>query len=334
MNKSVKKHLFLVVRIVIAIVLLTYLLLKIDIKQFWQQLHSANFALITIGVLLYAITAYLAIFRWKLLLAVHSVKLTFIEMLKLFFIGLFFNNAMPGLTGGDIVKGYYAAKHTVHNKPEAAATVFIDRVIGIFALFTIGLIALMFNLQNPEFRKIAFFLFIIFGVCVVFLPIFFSRSLLKKVPFLMKILNLFPFRDMLVRIYDAFYKYKSHPSSVFFSFIVSILLQGVFIFIVSLFGMALSLNIHFLHYFLFIPIISIISALPISISGLGVSEQLYVYCFGLVGAVSEGALALALMARLILVLWSLPGWYFYMTMGELKVSEEAMEEEIKTIEQK
>ncbi|MCP5462416.1 MAG: flippase-like domain-containing protein [bacterium] len=328
MNKSAKKHFFVFLRILIAVVLLGYLLLKVDIQRFWEQLQSARFSLMCIGVLLYAVTAYLAIIRWKVLLQVHSVILTFSELTKLFFVGLFFNNAMPGLTGGDIIKAYYVARHTAHNKTEAVATVFIDRIIGIFALFVIGIITLMFNLKNPDFRKIALFLTIVFISILVFLAIFFNKHLLKKIPFLLKIIDLFPFKDMLIRIYEAFYKYKSHPYAVVYSLVLSILLQGVFIFIVSLFGIALSLDVHFLHYFLFIPIISTISALPVSISGLGVSEQLYVYCFGLVGAQSEGSLALALMARLILVIWSLPGWYFYMTMGELKVSEETMEKEI------
>jgi len=52
-------------------------------------------------------------------------------------VGSFYNSFMPGSTGGDLVKAYYAAKHTTH-RTRAVMTVIIDRILGLLALIILG----------------------------------------------------------------------------------------------------------------------------------------------------------------------------------------------------
>jgi len=328
-----KKKIFMLARIAVAVILLIYLFTKIDIIHFWDTIMHADYLLILAGLSLYFIIAVLAIMRWQFLLAVHNVKPPFLKLAKLFFIGLFFNNAMPGLTGGDIVKGYYVAKETKRHKPEAVTTVFIDRIVGVAALLMIGIIALAFNLDNLVLRKLAEFIMLLFALMIVFLPIIFSKRIMKRIPFLNKFLDILPFKEIILRIYHTFYKYKSHFHVIVLGIILSIILQGIYIIMVYMLGISIGLkSVGLINYFMFIPIISTIAALPVSVSGLGVNEQLYVYCFGIVGGSKEGALAIALMARLVLLIWSIPGWFFYMAAGNTEISEDQMKKEIADIE--
>ncbi len=332
MKGTTKKHLSLALRIVVAVGLLAYLFTKIDIVDLWDKLKHARIGLMVSALALYSVICVLAIMRWNLLLLVHQVRISYRRLTELFFIGLFFNNAMPGLTGGDIIKAYYTAKETQHHKPEAVTTVFIDRIVGVIGLLTLGLIALMFNLQNPEFRNIAIFLFCLFIAMLIFTPVFLSKKIMKKVPFLKHLIEKLPFGDMIKRVYHAFYKYKSHKAAIIYGIILSMMLQGIFIFAISVMGTSIGMDIKLQYYFLFIPIISTIAALPVSVSGLGVNESLYVYCFGLVGATEESSLAIALLGRLILMTWSIPGWFCYMTAGKDKLSEQEIEQEVKGLE--
>ena len=332
MKNNIKKYLFLVLRIFIAVALLFYLFKNVDFKELISQIKTANLLYVFLGLLLYGIIAALAIYRWKLLLLVHNIIVSNAKLTKLFFIGLFFNNAMPGLTGGDIIKGYYTAKETQHHKPEAVTTVFLDRIVGVIGLLMLGLIALLFNLHNPQFKKLALFLFVIFIGLIIFVPFFMSKTIIKKIPFIHSIMDILPFKHTLIRIYHTFYKYKSHKKVVFSTILLSMILQSIYIVMVYFMGKAIGMNVYLYHYFLFIPIISTVAAIPISISGLGVNENLFVYCFGLVGAQEESALVIAFMARIVLLIWSLPGWYYYMTVGDSKITEETMKEEMKKLE--
>ncbi|MCD6459826.1 flippase-like domain-containing protein, partial [bacterium] len=133
-------------------------------------------------------------------------------------------------------------------------------------------------------------------------------------------------------IYHSFYKYKSRKKIILSTILLSMILQSIYIIMVYLMGKAIGMNVYLYHYFLFIPIISTVAAIPISISGLGVNENLFVYCFGLVGAQEESALVIAFLARIVLLVWSLPGWYYYMTIGEAKIDEDTMKIEVRTLE--
>ena len=54
----------------------------------------------------------------------------------LFLIGMFYNQFLPGGTGGDIIKSYLLLKETPGKKTGALLAVLFDRMIGLVALIT------------------------------------------------------------------------------------------------------------------------------------------------------------------------------------------------------
>jgi hypothetical protein len=50
------------------------------------------------------------------------------------FVAQFFNSFLLGSTGGDVIKALYAARETHHKKTEAVVTVFVDRLLGLWAM--------------------------------------------------------------------------------------------------------------------------------------------------------------------------------------------------------
>jgi uncharacterized membrane protein YbhN (UPF0104 family) len=66
-------------------------------------------------------------------------------------------------------------------------------------------------------------------------------------------------------------------------------------------------------YFLYLPIINSIAAVPITISGFGVREGMYVAMFDRIGVPGAAALAMSLLGYLAMLLWSVVGAGFYLT---------------------
>jgi uncharacterized membrane protein YbhN (UPF0104 family) len=223
-------------------------------------------------------------------------------------------------------------RETDDRKTEAVTSVFVDRVVGLTGLLVVGIIALLFNLQNPDLRQIATLIIIMFLSMIFFVLIFFNKEMFVGMPFIFRLLDSVPFKETMIRIYDACHKYKHDVHIIIYGLGLSLIIHGINIIMVMMLGFSLSLDsVGLTHYFLFIPVIAVISALPISISGLGVGEQLYVYCFGLVGAEAESALAIAIMVRLIVLVCSLPGLFYYVTIGERGMSKARMEEEVRPL---
>ena len=66
-------------------------------------------------------------------------------------------------------------------------------------------------------------------------------------------------------------------------------------------------------YFLYLPIINSVAAIPITISGFGLREGMYVAMFSRVGVPGAAALAMSLLGYLATLFWSVVGAGFYLT---------------------
>ena len=95
------------------------------------------------------------------------------------------------------------------------------------------------------------------------------------------------------------------------NFVYSLTIQLMISFSFYLISFALGARINLLYFFVIVPIISTISALPISVAGLGLREASSVYFFTKAGMSSEIALATSLLNFSILFLFGLCGGLIY-----------------------
>ena len=136
-----KKITILLVKIAIGVALLAFIIWKMapgwdESRIIITDLFRHRIYSFIAGILCFGLVVCLGTFRWKFLLRAHQVDLRFGEVIKLFFVGHFFSQFMPGgIAGGDIVKSFYVSTHTDDRKHEAVTTIFIDRITGIFGLF-------------------------------------------------------------------------------------------------------------------------------------------------------------------------------------------------------
>ena len=153
MSGKVKRILWLVVRLLVVAGLVAFVVSRTDMAQVLDigrcLLGQWYLALAAMAVM--SIQGPLSAYRWRMLLAVQDIHITFGESLRLTYIGWFFNNWMPGATGGDFVKAYYIAQQT-HKKTEAVTVVFLDRIIGLVAMCMMGAAAVTVSLHDPNVR--------------------------------------------------------------------------------------------------------------------------------------------------------------------------------------
>src|SRR4029077_16602791 len=141
--------------------------------QMLEALRNAEYRWVLMAMLAYLLVEAAAAFRWHVLLKVQKIYLSLPRLMGLFFIGLFYNQFLPGGTGGDIIKSYYLLKETADKKAGALLAVVFDRFIGLVALvaITATLIALRYDFlsQKPETRNLLWLLLVLLGGSVIFL---------------------------------------------------------------------------------------------------------------------------------------------------------------------
>src|SRR6266536_5389782 len=102
--------------------------------QMAEALRHAHYSWVLVAILAYVVVEIAAAFRWHVLLKVQGIHLSFWRLSGLFLIGMFYNQFLPGGTGGDIIKSYYLLKETPDKKAGALLAVVFDRFIGLVAL--------------------------------------------------------------------------------------------------------------------------------------------------------------------------------------------------------
>src|SRR5437016_3586251 len=76
------------------------------LSEMREALRHAHLQWIAAGMLAYFVVEVAAALRWQILLKVQGIRLSFPRLSGLFLIGMFYNQFLPGGTGGDIIKSY------------------------------------------------------------------------------------------------------------------------------------------------------------------------------------------------------------------------------------
>ena len=249
----------------------------------------------------------LAAWRLTWMLKIQKVYLSFWNSVKLTFAGNFFNFALPGMTGGDLIKAYYVTRFT-KKKTEAVTTVFLDRVVGLSSLVLMAGAMILFTSNPAQFSELATSLGLIIAALAVVAVVIFSRRIRQalRLPQLMQRL---PMNQQLQRIADATLAMRSHKLIVLLALLITFALQSTCIISATIIAWALDMKGEFHYFFIYIAIGFVISALPIwPPQSIGVMEFFYVLFFTANGQnTASQAFALAIAVRLIQLVWSLPG---------------------------
>ncbi len=98
-------------------------------------------------------------------------------------------------------------------------------------------------------------------------------------------------------------------------FFYSLLVQFIRVAIAVSLGYGLGIRAELLDYFIFIPIITVLTFLPVSIAGVGVRELAFVFFFTRVGVPEYACISLSLFYFAMGIVGTLPGAFIYMATG-------------------
>ena len=103
------------------------------------------------------------------------------------------------------------------------------------------------------------------------------------------------FHETLHGLYEAIQRYWGHRRALLLAVGLSLILQTLGIIIFYLISRSLNVLVPLRFFFLFVPLINMVSMLPISVSGIGVREASSIYFFAKVGLDSASAMSLSLL---------------------------------------
>jgi hypothetical protein len=228
--------------------------------------------------------------RWYLLVRGLGLDVSFPRALQLQLIGFFFNTAMPGAVGGDIVKAVYIIREQAEaRRARAMLTVLLDRLIGLAGLFFIAGVAMLADgellSKTPALKPVSVFIGLgILGIFGVFLWL--TVPLVQKIDPIPVLLRLkIPGIKLFSRVYDALLAYRQCPSVLVWAFLISICIQSAAL----SYGFFLTKNLipgaspGVLDFAVIFPLGVMSTALPLAPGGLGVGHVAFDRLYQLIG---------------------------------------------------
>lgn len=277
---------------------------------FASSIAGVNKLLLGLAIGGFLLSVLITAVRWWVLLKIQNIVVGLWEVVRLTFLGQFFNFIVPGTVGGDLVKAYYVSKHTPH-KAAVLVSVFVDRLLGFaeLTLLAATMTAAALLVGMSDFDKLAKPMIAI-GAVLVLLALmltFLLSGRFRRALHLQKLYRRLPIAHHIAAAGSAVGLYKKRMGTLAKAVGITVGAHVFFVGAIALVGMSLSLDVPWYSYYIFVPLIYIAGSVPITPGGVGVIEGLYVALFVSETCSSSEVLALALLARGIPMFWALPG---------------------------
>ena len=318
---SVKDVLMFILRMSIAVGII-YWMVSRNYEQLVKALQGFNYIWLIPAATLYTVHLLAGAFRWRMLLKVQQIHITFFEALSLSMQGFFFSLVLPGgAIGGDVVKAAFLVKRTPKgNKLTGTFTILIDRIIGMISLFTVagiaGLVSYQFLKNVTGFMTLIVYA-LLFGCAIGIgsaIVLFFHRQL-EKIPGVSQLLN---FGDRIThgavsKLTGAMDSFRSAWGTLIYTLLISVFLIHLMLAGV-VFCISCGVGIDKLapeSYVLSTTLANAAAAIPATPSGVGTRDIVMKKIFVAAGVTDGQAVAIALLFTSIVLIFNLLGGLFF-----------------------
>jgi uncharacterized protein (TIRG00374 family) len=319
-QSSMKKILVNLLKFALAAGIIGYLVYDAAHKpEFTQLLHGPkNWNLIGVAFVLFFVGVCLTFVRWQLLVRALDFPFTTQTAFRLGFLGYLFNFIAPGGVGGDLFKAVFIAREYKGRRAQAVATVLIDRIVGLYALFVVASIVILLDgLWFSESRavRIASKATLIgavlgaVGIVMLLIPGFTQGRFSKFLCSFPRVGRIFQ------QLLDAVRMYRTRLGMVGLALLMSMFIHlltvvGYFVLGLAIPGESPTLSEHFV----IIPLAMVAGAIPITPNGLGTMEAAIEVLFPRMSAnhvAGSRGLLVSLVFRLITIVIALVGVVIY-----------------------
>ena len=310
---------FLILRFVVLIAFLFIVLNIVDIELILIYLRDMPIFILASLLAINVFRAWLTGLRWQLINPDITRQLSKWQYFRFIMMAYPFNIIMPGALGGDFARTALTVNAAKEKKIDNVIAIIADRFIGLLSIVILGTLAFILSREIPD--KSAFYtFFIVVYSAIIMILVFLTNSYLSRVfeNFASRMGNIGVMLNNVAEAWqNALSYFKTNKKNVVMGLLLCIPIHVVSFFTAYLIALFLSINISFFDISLIIALVWLITAIPISISGVGVRELSMIYLFSIYGIDAEPATALSISLYIVTVIMGLLGLLFFVDWKKL-----------------
>ena len=290
-------------------VMLIWLVLRgVEVGEAVHHLRNLSVSTLVVVMVLLVLQGMLGAWRWTFTIKVFGSALPYLMALRLFFEGLFFNQALPSTIGGDSVRMYRCTQAGV---PVSAAVngVLLDRLGGLSGLLILVLInqPAAWQLVTEFAPRITFIAVLAVGTGAIV-----GLLLLASLP---NSVRRWRYVSLAIELSVGARRMCRSPKLILPVLSLSLAVQVITVLVVYILARDLELSVTFWDCMVLIPLVFLAATIPVSIAGWGVREGAMVAALGLLGVSTSGAIAVSVLVGIGLFAIGLIGGTTWLVQG-------------------
>lgn len=285
-------------RVAVGLVLLGALAWQSDWAQIAGAFRGLRLELWLAALGVYLGTQVISSLRWQLLARALGLGRSLAQLTGFYFVGMYFNLLLPTSVGGDVVRAYYLDGRS-GRRLAAFASVAADRASGLMALLVMACVAAaLAPAEWPGWVRASVWLSGVgFGVGALAGWLVARRASPA---------------GRLGRLAEAIGLYARRPRLLLATTFMSVLVQAGNVAVVWLVGRGVGAPVPGAYYWVVVPMVTLLTLLPVSVNGMGVREGGMALFLAPLGVERGTALGVAFLWFLVFMAAGLCGGVIYL----------------------
>ena len=291
-------------RMLVSAALLAVLVTKIDFEgALPKNRHLSTIAFFALAVIMATVGIVLSAWRWQRVLAAFGTPVRLRALTSHYFAGQFLGNVLPSTIGGDVLRISRSSKN-IGSSETAFAAVALERLSGFVALPLLCFLGFAINPSLLD-SSTAWVAILISGITLAALA---AILVLAAHP---KMAGRFRDHENWMRFIGATHTgieaLRADPRAAMSVLATAIIYQVSVVLTVGFVILTLDADVPVGAVLAFVPVVAMAQVVPISLSGLGVREGMFVLLLHPLGVSNGQAIGIGLLWYLIMLLVSLLG---------------------------
>jgi uncharacterized protein (TIRG00374 family) len=308
----------LAAKVLISAALIAFALRGVDSAKVVEHIARVDVAVIAFAVVVFTCVAFLHARRWENILARMEHRISYAGALRLILIGYFFNQTLPSSVGGDAYRAWGVYKHGIH-AGNAIASVIVDRVFALLALgIMIGAGAWwLFDIVRDPMARAA--------VIAASAGAIGGFTFLLVLPRFATLLERWRATRLVLRVAEGSRAVLRSPAATLEVLLLTAAGFAVTSYVVYLLSQGMGVPLSMGYALLFIPLVTLVTILPISIAGWGLRESAMVVSLGLIGVPAAQAFSISVLFGLVIMASGVPGGLLWLAARKHKPAADSVE---------
>ena len=239
---------------------------------------------VLVGFVIFVIICISNVFvsiRWKILLLILDIRLSFFRLYGINWISQFFATVLPGTVSMDLVKAFYVIKEKKNIAPRSLclSSIIVDRLLGFFGMLIIASLGILLNysavIVDSRFQILSTTVLVLV-VCVgIIFGVILFPFYEKKDP-IFKLISRLPFNKLFEKLYRALKAYEGQAVPLCVCLLLSVFVQMAIV--VSFMAITFAIketNASFPIFLFIIPVGEVSTVVPLAPGGIGVGHVVF-----------------------------------------------------------